>query len=281
MNAADKLIVALDIGREDSAKRHAQKLQKYTAGFKLGLEAITAGWGKSVARYLDSWRDKGKRKTTWEKIIWWDGNFHEGPRQVAKACRLLPDYGVNMFTLDIAGAPAMMHAAKKAVTKRVQELKRAGDTDARVPLIIGSTLLPGLDREDLDMIGYRSNMGYTPRVEDKVRILAELAKECGLDGVVTSPNETPAVRKACGNDFLIINAGIRPSWFPPSDDLKRYATPAEAVSLGANYIVIGEPIMYPPKGIENPTEATKLILKEIENALQAVQQVSQTLSPTS
>ncbi len=123
----------------------------------------------------------------------------------------------------------MMQAAARAGADTAQKL---GTTP---PLVIGVTVLTSLDQDDLSMVGLRDNL------RDQVLRLADLAQCCGLDGVVCSPYEIKALRKQCGTDFTLVVPGIR---LPGSakDDQKRTMTPAEALTHGADYLVIGRPI---------------------------------------
>jgi len=94
----------------------------------------------------------------------------------------------------------------------------------------------------------------------QVKHLARLAKDAGLDGVVASPQEADMIRSHCGDGFLIVTPGIRPSWTPP-DDQKRTLTPKEALKKGADYLVIGRAIM----SQSDPLKALERINKEIED----------------
>ncbi|PLX90888.1 MAG: orotidine-5'-phosphate decarboxylase, partial [Desulfuromonas sp.] len=91
--------------------------------------------------------------------------------------------------------------------------------------------------------------------------LARLAKDAGMDGVVASPKEVGLIREACGSDFLIVTPGVRPS-FASQDDQKRVTTPGEAISSGADYLVIGRPI----SAAADPAEAARLIVEEMQMA---------------
>jgi orotidine-5'-phosphate decarboxylase len=101
-------------------------------------------------------------------------------------------------------------------------------------------------------------VGIEYSVQDMVVRLARLAKESGMDGVVASPLEIGLIREACGSDFLIVTPGVRPS-FAAVDDQKRIMTPSEAVSSGADYLVIGRPIA---KAVD-PAHAAECIADEI------------------
>ena len=115
------------------------------------------------------------------------------------------------------------------------------------------TALTSFDDESWTAIG-----GQLP-ISDQVIRLAKLAKDCGMDGVVCSALEAKMIREACGDDFLIVTPGIRPS-FATTDDQKRIATPASALQDGASRLVIGRPITQ----AENPRESVRLIIEEME-----------------
>ena len=122
------------------------------------------------------------------------------------------------------------------------------------PKLLAITALTSFDDESWTAIG-----GQLP-ISDQVIRLAKLAKDCGMDGVVCSALEAKMIREACGDDFLIVTPGIRPS-FAATDDQKRVATPASALQDGASRLVIGRPITQ----AENPREAVRLIIEEMEN----------------
>ncbi len=115
------------------------------------------------------------------------------------------------------------------------------------PLILGVTLLTSINQEILE-----KEIGIKKRLEEQVVHLAKLAKVAGLDGVVASSWEIKEIRKACGEDFVILTPGIRPAG-KSFDDQKRVMTPREAIKLGADFLVIGRPI----RNAANPVEAAK------------------------
>ena len=96
-------------------------------------------------------------------------------------------------------------------------------------------------------------------VTEQVIFLAQLARSAGLDGVVASPREVEIIRKECGTDFLIVTPGIRPK--PSQDDQARTMTPGQAIRAGADYIVVGRPIIK----AEDPVTAAKEIIQEMGN----------------
>ena len=120
------------------------------------------------------------------------------------------------------------------------------------PLLLGVTMLTSLSECDLKEIGVSSDSGQ------QVVRLAKLAQDCGLDGVVCSPLEITLLRKACGDEFKLVVPGVRPSW-ASSNDQKRVATPAEAITRGADYLVIGRPIT----AADDPVNAAARIGEEL------------------
>ena len=122
------------------------------------------------------------------------------------------------------------------------------------PLLIAVTVLTSLEDKDMADIGLRSS------VADQAIRLAQLTQDCGLDGVVCSPDEISAIREVCGPNFKLVVPGIRPNWTVKGDQ-KRITTPRQAVDLGADYLVIGRPITED----ENPVRAAKRIGKELSD----------------
>jgi orotidine-5'-phosphate decarboxylase len=148
--------------------------------------------------------DAGKR-------VFLDLKFHDIPNTVAKAVESVAALKVFMLTVHASGGPEMLKAAVGVPSH---------------PVILGVTVLTSI----------AGNVGA-----DVLRY-ARLAKECGLNGVIASPHEIKMLRAELGQDFLIVTPGIRPAWVEAGDQ-KRVMTPAEAVAAGANYIVVGRPIL--------------------------------------
>jgi orotidine-5'-phosphate decarboxylase len=174
--------------------------------------------------------------------IFLDLKFHDIPNTVAGAVAAAAELpNVRLVTLHASGGMAMMKAACEAVGAR-----------KRRPALLGVTILTSLDAADLTRIGM---CGTTSA---QAVVLALLAQEAGLDGVVASAHEIPAIRRACGPDFLTLVPAVRPA-SAAANDQARVATPTEAAASGANYLVVGRPIT----AARDPRAAAQAIRKEI------------------
>lgn len=233
-NLAKKIIVALDVATAEEALQLVGQLPA-TQLFKVGLELFTAE-GPSLF-------DKLRRHN---KKVFLDLKLHDIPNTVAGAVKRGTHHGVHMMTLHTSGGKEMMERAADAASEEATKL----GTDK--PLLVGVTVLTSLKVEQLRTIGVESN------TDEQVLRLAGLAQEAGLDGVVCSPQEIELVKDACGQKFLVIAPGIRPAW-AAAQDQKRILTPAQAVGKGADYIVIGRPIIKDPR----PQNAFQRILEEL------------------
>ncbi|MDX1505196.1 MAG: orotidine-5'-phosphate decarboxylase, partial [Spongiibacter sp.] len=167
------------------------------------------------------------------------------PNTVAAAVRAAAELGVWMVNVHASGGAAMMQAARAA-------LAPYGD---KAPLLIAVTVLTSMNNNDL------AGVGIARSAQEQVEMLAALAEDCGMDGVVCSAQEAPLLRSARGKAFLLVTPGIRPA-DSNTDDQQRIATPAEAVSLGSNYLVIGRPITR----AENPAASLKNINAELSTS---------------
>ncbi len=232
MNASERVCVALDYKTGAEAVAMAQRLAGRAGWMKVGLEAFVAEGPPLVARIA----------ATGAKVFL-DLKFHDIPATVAGAVASAARTGAAMVNVHASGGRAMLEAARKAA-----------DT-AGLPKLIAVTLLTSLDLAAL------SDLPLSGNPEGIARRLAVLAKDCRLDGVVCSATDLPAIRGACGPDFLTVVPGIRPSGADVQDQ-KRVATPASAVAAGADILVIGRPVT----GAPDPGAALDRILAEIDAA---------------
>jgi orotidine-5'-phosphate decarboxylase len=234
----DKLIVALDLPSADAAVRLAEQLHDRVGMFKVGSELFTAE-GPVLARYLVSAREK----------VFLDLKWHDIPNTVRAAAREAAQLGVRMIDVHASGGRKMMEAAMEGA--------REGSSPGKEhPLVLAVTVLTSLAGADLDEVG----IGGSP--EEAVVRLARLAQQAGLDGVVASPREIAAVRRACGARFLIVTPGIRPA-AAAANDQTRIATPAAAIQAGADFLVVGRPITAAP----DPLAAAETVVAEMDKAL--------------
>jgi orotidine-5'-phosphate decarboxylase len=155
-----------------------------------------------------------------------DLKFHDIPHAVALAVRQAAELDIWMLTLHISGGREMLLAAREAV-----------ESHSPRPLLMGVTVLTSFDAPALREVG----IARTPRAQ--VLRLARLAYECGLDGVIASPEEIVALRRRFPPPFLIVTPGVRPAGMPAGDQ-KRVATPDEAIQRGADYLVMGRALLH-------------------------------------
>jgi len=240
MSARDKLIVALDVSSAQAGAELATKLEEHVGAFKVGFENFSAE-GPVLARFLAS---RGLK-------VFLDLKFHDIPNTVRAAAREAASLGVAMLNVHASGGRKMMEAAREGAEQGARQIY-----GGKKPLVLAVTVLTSLGQDDL------SNLGIAGTPEEVVVRLARQASEAGLDGVVASPKEIVALRKALGPNVVIVTPGIRPATSDANDQV-RIATPASAIQAGASYLVVGRPIT----GAPDPAAAADQIVSEIEGAL--------------
>ena len=233
--APPKLIVALDTPTKREAIDVCESLMPEVDFFKVGLSLFCAE-GPGI---IEAIKELGA-------LVFLDLKLHDIPEQVRQAADIIGGYGVDMMTVHCLGGPAMLAAAKTGVEEG------ATRTGCAPPLVVGVTILTSLDGPDLE------GMGVNSRVAVEVGLLAGLAKDAGLSGVVASARELPAIRAEFADDFFVVTPGIRPAWSAGASDQKRTLTPGEAVKSGASYLVVGRPITM----AEDPRKAALDVLEE-------------------
>jgi orotidine-5'-phosphate decarboxylase len=235
----DQLLIALDVDTTEGAVAMASTLRGVAGGLKIGSRLFTAEGPKSVRRLVEH----GDR-------VFLDLKFHDIPTIVAGAVRSAVRLGVWMMTLHTAGGAAMMRAALEAAEDEAARLGRPR------PLIAGVTVLTSLDSKALPSIG------VVRPLLDHVDALAALALDARIDGVVASPHEIARIRQRCGPGFLIVTPGIRPTSAQHEDDQARTMSAAQALEAGADYLVVGRPVL----AAADPRAAAEALAAEISAA---------------
>ncbi len=234
-----QLIVALDVASKERALELVSQLRGVAGLFKVGSQLFTAA-GPSLVREIVS---SGER-------VFLDLKFHDIPNTVAAAGVEATRLGVSIFTVHASGGSEMMRRTAEAVktTALAEGIAR--------PLVTAVTILTSLDKNTLVEIGSSLKPG------ELVQRLTGLAAASGMDGVVASPLEISIVREAVKKpEFVVIAPGIRPAGDAIHDQV-RISTPRAAVLQGADYLVVGRPIIEAP----NPLKAAQEILNEMQTS---------------
>ena len=228
MDPRERLIVALDVPSLDAAQAMVARLGSSVSFYKIGYQ-LAFGGGLDYARQLVQ---SGKR-------VFLDLKLHDIGNTVAAGVRSVAGLGASFIT--VHGYPQVMAAA---VTAREQNLR-----------ILAVTVLTSLNDADL------KQAGYAVSVAELAALRAAQARDLGVDGLVCSPEEVANLRRIVGGELILVTPGIRPAG-SASGDQKRVATPAAAIAAGADYLVIGRPIIAAP----DPKAAAEAIIAEIAGA---------------
>ena len=232
------IIVALDVDSSDAGRRLATLLKDEVAMVKVGLQLFASSGPEFV------------RELTGQGVgVFLDLKLHDIPNTVASAAVEAARMGASMLTLHTLGGRKMMAAARR-------RLDEVGETEGlATPRLLGVTVLTSLDDQDLLEVG----IGRGAR--QSVAKLADLALRSGMDGIVASPQELDLLQTDGREALVSVIPGIRPEG-SPADDQRRTLTPAQAISLGADYLVIGRPITRAP----DPLQAAREINRQASRA---------------
>ena len=225
------VIVACDFNTAEETLRFLDNFTEEKPYVKIGMELFYAE-GPEIVREI---KRRGHK-------IFLDLKLHDIPNTVKKAMAVLSRLDVDMCNLHAAGTVAMMEAAIEGLTR----------PDGTRPLLIAVTQLTSTDQERMER-----DLLINEPLEKVVMHYASNAKAAGLDGVVCSPLESPAVHEKCGKEFLTVTPGVR---FADGDkgDQVRVTTPEKAKELGSDYIVVGRPITQ----AQNPVAAYRRCVRE-------------------
>jgi orotidine-5'-phosphate decarboxylase len=229
-NPKDHIILALDVESIDEVKRAVVELGEYVGHFKIGLQLAMKLGVPQVIEELSKL----------DGSIFLDCKFNDIPNTIEKAVEAVSDK-VAMFTVHASSGSEGLQAAVRA---------------KRESLLLAVTVLTSLTNEDSEVL-------FNEKVSEKVITFASLSQEAGANGIVCSSHELALLHGHQNLKKLIkVVPGIRPDW-AKSDDQSRTSTPKQALFDGANFLVIGRPIMQPPSNIGSRKKAAELILEEI------------------
>jgi orotidine-5'-phosphate decarboxylase len=224
-----RLIVALDVPGAEPALALVERLSGSVGMFKVGSQLFTAA-GPELVRAIVGRGEK----------VFLDLKYHDIPNTVAAAVASAARLGVSFVSVHGLAGRAVLEAAARA---------RPGAGTR----LLAITVLTSHDEASL------SEVGVAEPLAQEVGLLARLAQAAGIDGVVASPHEVALVRQACGSGLLVVTPGIRPAG-AAAHDQARAATPAAAIGAGADYVVVGRPIIT----AADPAAAAAAIVHELE-----------------
>ncbi|MGM0688027.1 MAG: orotidine-5'-phosphate decarboxylase [Bacillota bacterium] len=224
-----RLIIALDLPDPERALMLVKILGPLDVSFKVGLELFIAGGPSLVSELTSRYR------------VFLDLKFHDIPNTAGAAVREAAKLGVWMLNLHASGGRDMMLAARRVV----EGLKTK-------PMLLAVTVLTSMSCRQL------AETGNSEIITERVRLLSKLAYECSMDGVVCSPLEIAAVKKAVSTEFITVTPGVRPIGADRGDQ-SRTGTPADVIRAGGDYLVVGRPVT----GAADPLMAAENILAQM------------------
>jgi orotidine-5'-phosphate decarboxylase len=220
ITAKDRLALALDVDNDREALAIVAELKDSVGLFKVGLQLFTA-YGPDIVRRITG---MGGR-------VFLDLKYHDIPNTVAKASAEAVKLGVSIFNVHSLGGLDMMKAAAESAKETAEKL------NLPLPVLLAVTILTSMDEKSM-----RKELKIIRSLRREVAHLARLAQRAGMHGVVASPQEIKTLRRAVRGEFIILTPGVRPEW-ADKDDQQRIMTPGEAVKAGADYIVVGRPVL--------------------------------------
>jgi orotidine-5'-phosphate decarboxylase len=257
---SDRVIVALDNMTWDQAEGLMSQVDGQVGMGKINSLAQRKGWEHAI-----------NTLTKAGSLTMADAKFHDIPATVGLHVKEVAQLGPAFITVHASGGKAMLEAAVQAAEEGDNTFNTWLDYDnpheddprlyaSELSGILAITVLTSLDGKEC-----KSIFGAEP--EQQVMQFAEMALDAGVDGIVCSGQELRAIRSLAGYDDLItVVPGITPEWAQKAGDQKRVVTPAEAVELGADFIVVGRAITQPPEGI-SPREAAERINAELKGTV--------------
>lgn len=237
--AKERIILALDVDDLGEAEKLVVELKDHVGYFKVGLQLFTS-YGFSAIKMIRSHGGK----------VYCDLKFHDIPNTVSHACSNLIKHNINFFNIHLQGGSKMVSQVVKTSKDAAKNL------GIEPPTILGVSLLSSFGQRTLS-----EELCVGKSIENYIIKLAQMAKGCGLNGIIAGASEAKKIRQEFGEDFIILCPAIRPTWAAVNDQI-RVDTPAEAIKSGIDYLVIGRPII----DTEDKIGAVNLIIDEINSA---------------
>jgi orotidine-5'-phosphate decarboxylase len=244
MEPKDRILVALDTSDEQQMLTWAEMLGPHVGGFKIGLTALTAiALGRMSPHIIELTASCGLD----ERCIFYDGKFHDIPETVGGASL-------------VAGNSPFVKFFNLHASADLEAMRRALNASGGAKVLAVTVLTSMNDQASLRI--------YGKDAKKKVLEFADDALAAGVHGIVCSPAELPMLKRPKYAGLLKVTPGVRPKWAAKNDQ-ERVTTPTDAISDGADYLVIGRPITAPPPSVGSPVAAARLIAEEIAEALAA------------
>ena len=245
VEAKDRIILALDVDTIEEVEKYVDLLKDYVGYFKVGLQLFTSCGFEAVEVIK---KNGGK--------VYFDGKFQDIPNTIAQTSINLMKRGVDFFNISATGGSKMMANTINACNTYAKK------NEIDPPMILAVTLLSSFGQKTLT-----NELGVEMNISSYVLKLARVAEEAGIAGVVAPDTDASQIKKELGNDFIVVCPAVRPTWAIVNDQI-RIVTPSDAIKAGADYIVIGRPITH----AQDPVEAAKLIIAEIEEAYKDIEE---------
>ncbi len=239
LSAKDRLIVALDVDSQEHALSLVDQLKPFVGLFKIGSQLFTSAGPGLVSEVIR----RGAK-------VFLDLKYHDIPNTVASAVIAAMRLGVSICNVHALGGLEMMYQVREQceiVAERENLTK---------PILLAVTVLTSHDQASINSLGVNETLN------ELVGRLAKLTAKAGFDGVVASAYEIGLIRTAVNSPFIILTPGLRPSW-AANQDQKRVMTPEQALIYGADYLVIGRPILADP----SPANAAQKMLASLEKVI--------------
>ena len=240
-SAKERIILALDTDTLEDVEKYTKLLRDYVGYFKVGLQLYSA-CGYEAVKVI---KDNGGR-------VYFDGKFLDIPNTVAKTCVNLMKNGVDFFNVAANGGSKMMSSTVKLCREHAKHM------GIEPPTILSIALLSSFGQRTLT-----EELNISINTVDYVSKIAQISKDCGINGIVAAAGDVKKIKQQQGNDFLVVCPAVRPTWSVVNDQV-RVVSPSDAINNSSDYMIIGRPIT----SAQEPVSAAQMIIDEIETALE-------------